>query len=180
MGELAKWNNFYVIVGSAAGALVGLQFVVLAVLAERPRRASAEAGAAFATPNIVHFVAVLLISAVLLAPWEALGAIAAALGIMGTSGIVYEGIIARRMRTQKAYKPVFEDWAFHFWLPTAAYAILAASAFAAGPATRAALFAVGGVALLLLLIGIHNAWDAVTWHVFENLAKESPSERKDG
>jgi hypothetical protein len=170
MGELAKWDSFYVIVGSAAGALVGLQFVVLALLAERPRRASAEAGAAFATPNIVHFVAVLLLSAVLRAPFEAIAAIAILLGAMGVAGMLYEALIAKRMKTQTAYKPVFEDWAFHFWLPAAAYGILAASAFEAGRSTRVALFAVGGASLLLLLVGIHNAWDAVTWHVFQNLA----------
>jgi len=29
-----------------------------------------------------------------------------------------------------------------------------------------ALFGIGAAALLLLFIGIHNAWDAVTYHVF--------------
>ncbi len=36
MPELAKWDNFYVIVGSAAGALIGLQFVVLTLIADKP------------------------------------------------------------------------------------------------------------------------------------------------
>lgn len=36
MSELARWGSFYVIVGSAAGALIGLQFVVLTLIAERP------------------------------------------------------------------------------------------------------------------------------------------------
>jgi hypothetical protein len=59
-----------VIVGSAAGALIGLQFVVVTLLvAERPARRVAEAGAAFATPTIVHFGTALLLSAVLMVPW---------------------------------------------------------------------------------------------------------------
>ena len=29
MSEYAEWESFYVIVGAAAGALIGLQFVVL-------------------------------------------------------------------------------------------------------------------------------------------------------
>jgi hypothetical protein len=33
----------------------------------------------------------------------------------------------------------------------------------------AALFAVAASALLLLFIGIHNAWDAVSYHVFINM-----------
>jgi hypothetical protein len=58
-----------VIVGSAAGALIGLQFVVMTLIAERPPLRAAEAGAAFATPTIVHFGAALLLSALLRAPW---------------------------------------------------------------------------------------------------------------
>jgi hypothetical protein len=70
MSELAKWDNFYLIVGSAAaGALIGLQFVVVTLIAERPARRVAEAGAAFATPTIVHFATALLLSAVLMVPW---------------------------------------------------------------------------------------------------------------
>jgi len=33
MSELTDWNGFYSIFGSAAGALIGLQFVVLALIA---------------------------------------------------------------------------------------------------------------------------------------------------
>jgi hypothetical protein len=67
---------------------------------------------------------------------------------------------------QTAYRPVFEDWLFHVLLPLAAYSMLAGSAFAAYSHTRPALFLVGAAALLLLFVGIHNAWDAVTYHVF--------------
>jgi hypothetical protein len=43
---------------------------------------------------------------------------------------------------------------------------LAASAFAGRSHVHGALLAVASAALLLLFIGIHNAWDAVTYHVF--------------
>ena len=33
MAELAGWDSLYVIVGSAAGALIGLQFVVMTLVA---------------------------------------------------------------------------------------------------------------------------------------------------
>jgi hypothetical protein len=69
MHELAEWDSFYVIVGSAAGALIGLQFVVMTLIAERPPLRAADAGAAFATPTIVHFGVALLLSALLRAPW---------------------------------------------------------------------------------------------------------------
>jgi hypothetical protein len=63
MTALAGWENFYVFVGSSAGALIGRQFVVMALVADMPRtRAQAQAGHAFATPAIVHFGAVLMLS----------------------------------------------------------------------------------------------------------------------
>ena len=70
MSELAEWESFYIIVGAAAGALIGLQFVVMTLIAERPPRHAAEAGAAFASPTVVHFGAALLLSAFLRAPWQ--------------------------------------------------------------------------------------------------------------
>ncbi len=168
MSEFAEWDSFYVIVGSAAGALIGLQFVVMTLVAERPPLRAAEAGAAFATPTIVHFGTALLLSAVLRAPWQAVTPVAALWGFVGLSGAIYTGIIARRMRVQTAYGPELEDWSCHVVLPLAAYAILALSAFAAPSHTREALFGVGAAALLLLFIGIHNAWDAVVYHVLVN------------
>lgn len=168
MTALSVWENFYVIIGSSAGALIGLQFVVLTLIANRPVGAgTAQAGHAFATPTIVHFGAVLLQAGILTAPWQEIAPAAVLWGLLGFSGIVYEIVVARRMRTQGVYKPVFEDWLFHVLLPLAAYTTLAVAAFEAGSHLRAALFAIGAAALLLLFVGIHNAWDGVTYHVFE-------------
>ena len=167
MNALAAWQNFYVIVGSSAGALIGLQFVVLSLIAARPVSSnSADAGHAFATPTIVHFGAVLGLSGILSAPWGGIGVVAVLLGLGGLSGIVYAGIVIRRMRMQAAYQPEFEDWLFHVLLPMAAYVTLAVSAFATRTHLHQALFGVGAAALVLLFVGIHNAWDAVTYHVF--------------
>ena len=172
MTSLSAWENFYVIVGSSPGALIGLQFVVLTLIAAMPRRAgTAQAGAAFSTPNVVHFGSVLLLAGILSAPWEAISPAAILWGVLGLSGIMYEIVVARRMRTQTVYMPVFEDWLFHVVLPLAAYTALAVAAFAAGSHLREALFAIGAAALLLLFVGIHNAWDAVTYHVFESKPK---------
>jgi hypothetical protein len=132
---------------------------------------TAQAGHAFATPNIVHFGAVLLLAGILTAPWQAITPAAVLWGLLGLSGIVYAAVVGSRMRRQAAYKPVFEDWLFHLLLPLAAYATLAVTAFAACSHLRGALFCVGAAALLLLFVGIHNAWDAVTYHIFESKPK---------
>jgi hypothetical protein len=169
---MAAWESFYVIVGSSAGALIGLQFVVLTLIAERPPLRMAEAGAAFSTPSVVHFGIVLLLSAIVSAPWTGIGTVAVIWGLVGLFGIVYSIVVARRLQKQNVYQPVFEDWLFHVLLPLAAYATLAVSAFVAWSNARPALFAVGAATLLLLFVGIHNAWDAVTYHIFVNRREE--------
>jgi hypothetical protein len=163
MPALAEWDSFYVIIGSAAGALIGLQFVVITLISERPRTAAA--GTAFSTPTIVHFSVVLLLSALLRAPWDTVAAVAAAWGLIGLAGVAYILLTAWRMRVQTSYKLDFEDWLFHVLLPLAAYAALAGTALAPAPHGKEILFAVGGAALLLLFSGIHNAWDAASYFV---------------
>ncbi|HTV53830.1 MAG TPA: hypothetical protein VMI06_02840 [Terriglobia bacterium] len=173
MTPLAGWENFYVIVGSSAGALIGLQFVVITLIADMPiGEGGAQASSAFATPTIVHFGAALLLAAILCVPWQGAASAAVLWGLLGLSGLVYEIIVTRRMRVQDIYTPEFEDWLFHALLPFAAYVTLAGSAYAARENVRGALFAVGAAALLLLFIGIHNAWDAVTYHVFVQRRRE--------
>ena len=167
MTVIEGWENFYVIVGSSAGALIGLQFVVITLIAARPiARGDVQAGGAFATPSVVHFGIVLLLSAIVSAPWDEVTIVAFLWGLVGLYGVVYVVVVARRMRIQSAYRPVFEDWLFHVLLPLAAYTVLVISAYAAQYYARPALFFVGTAVLVLLLIGIHNAWDAVTYQVF--------------
>jgi hypothetical protein len=179
MSELAKWDSFYVIVGSAAGALIGLQFVVLTLIAERPPEGAADAGAAFSSPTIVHFGTVLFLSAMLHAPWQTITIAADVWGFLGFGGVVYSVIVARRMQKQSVYTPIFEDWLFHVALPLAAYTILALSSFVAHPDTREALFGVGGAALLLLFTGIHNAWDSVSYHVLVHMPTTNAKQTRD-
>src|SRR5579864_1461440 len=107
MTALTGWENFYVIMGSSAGALIGLQFVVMTLIADMPAmRNQEQAGAAFATPTIVHFGVVLLLSALLSIPWSGITAAAILCGVVGVSGFVYQIIVIRRMRTQEIYAPV--------------------------------------------------------------------------
>ena len=174
MPELNDWDSFYVIIGSAAGALIGLQFVVMTLIAERPVRRMAEAGAAFSTPTIVHFSLVLLLSAVLRAPWHIVACVAGLWGLVGLGGVVYSAIVTRRMHKQDVYTPEFEDWLFHALLPLFSYLILALSALAALSHVRLALFAVAASVVLLLFIGIHNAWDAIFYHVATKAQRENP------
>jgi len=178
MTALAAWQNFYVIVGSSAGALIGLQFVVLSLIANRPTaQVDPQAGGAFATPTIIHFSTVLTLAGILSAPWDGVDAPRVLCGAVELTGVAYAAIVTGRMRRQTAYRPEFEDWLFHILLPFAAYLTLAVSAYAAGSHSHEALFCVGAAVLLLLFIGIHNAWGAVTYHVFFKKQEQQEGER---
>ncbi len=173
MSPLSGWENFYVIVGSSAGALIGLQFVVITLISDMPiTPGTAMAGEAFTTPTIVYFGTALFLSAIICAPWDGLGAVAVVWTVLGLVGIAYVIVVTRRVRRQSAYRPEFEDWLFHVALPFMAYAALAASGFSARSHERRALFGVAAVSLLLLFVGIHNAWDAVTYNVFVRKPKQ--------
>lgn len=173
MNPLSPWLTFYEIVGASAGALIGLQFVVMALVASLPHaRAMGPGGATFVTPTVIHFCAALLLSGVMTVPWGGaapfgtLPPVAVILGAVGLAGVVYSANIARRMRRTTVYRPEMEDWLFHAILPITGYATLLAAACTAPLFHRAAEFAVAAVSMLLLFIGIHNAWDIVTYHVF--------------
>jgi hypothetical protein len=178
MTALNAWDSFYVIVGSAAGALIGLQFVVMTLAAGRPLQPGlSDAGRAFATPTVAHFSACLLLAALVRVPWpETEDAIRAA-GATGVCGLLYMTWPVMRMRRQQQYQMDWEDRTFHILLPFAAYALLALPSVPGLMPLSWALFGVGAAALLLLFIGIHNAWDGVAYQVYvlRNKAKdESP------
>ena len=162
---LTEWESFYVIVGSSAGALTGLMFVVITLAADTDLPRTADTMNAFATPNVIHFVAVLLLSALLSAPWRRMQDPAHLVGATGLAGVIYVVVVARRMFRQKGYKPVLEDWIWHLVLPTIAYAALFIGAAGLSHDQHWATFLIGGVNLLLVCIGIRNAWDTVTYIV---------------
>jgi hypothetical protein len=57
--------------------------------------------------------------------------------------------------------------------------MLSFSSFAASSHPHDALFAVGGAALLLLFIDIHNAWDNVAYHVLVSIAGAKSERHRD-
>jgi hypothetical protein len=179
---LALWEAFYVIIGTSAAALTGLQFVVIALISEHRRESAAAAMATFATPTVVHFGAVLLLSAILSAPWPSLTLAHVLVVLVGVAGVVLAVVTMLRARQQAAYVPVLEDWIWHGILPLASYATLVAAALMMVHSPEVALFLCGGSSVLLVFIGIHNAWDTATYLVATNEsanAAPAPAQRFD-
>jgi hypothetical protein len=160
---LKEWTDFYVIVGSSAGALTGLQFVVIALISETEGNRSMLEIRAFGTPTIVHFCMVLLVSGIISAPWQATSTAAWCLGICGAAGVAYSLNVIGHARKQSGYDPDREDWFWYTALPLLAYATLLVAAIAMTSHPAAGLFVLAAAALTLLFNGIHNSWDTVTF-----------------
>ena len=167
---LVGWQSYYVIIGSSGAALTGLQFVVMALMAESPMVTTAgEAGvAAFGSPNIVHFCAALLLSAMLSAPWPNGTHVATAMDVAGAAGMVYALNVVRRALRQDAYKMVPEDWLWHLILPFVAYTTYFVAGLMLPSRPVEALFIAAAAPAALLYIGIHNAWDTITYTVLKH------------
>lgn len=174
---LSAWESFYVIVGSSGGGLIGLQFVVLTLIAERQGRTNPETLSAFGTPTVVHLAGALLISAVMSAPWPSIAALAVTIGMAGLIGLAYSVRVVLRAQRQTGYVPVVSDWVWYAALPSVTYGSLAISSVLFDTAPDAAPFVVAASSLTLLLIGIHNAWDTVT-HILVGAPEPDRKQRK--
>jgi len=161
---LAPWANFYVMVGSAAAGLTGLMFVVITLVMNTERTKRAPDGiSVFSTPTVVHFGAVLLVAAILGAPWKVLLHPAILLALVGLGGIIYQARIIHRTTKLEFYDPDAEDWTWHSILPFVSYIVTFAGSLFLAQHPIEALFAFAGSSVLLIFVGIHNAWDIVTY-----------------
>jgi hypothetical protein len=173
---LAIWESFYVIVGSSAAALTGLQFIVVAFIADRRAHISPRTLSAFATPAIIHYSVVLFVAAALSAPWLRVTMVIAPLAAVGVFGFAFTGRVVHKMRSPREYEPVLEDWVWHAVLPLLAYGALFVPALILNLETTISLFVIAGASLLLLYIGIHAAWDTVTYIATE---QDQPARRSE-
>jgi hypothetical protein len=174
---LAGWENFYVIVGSAAGGLTGLTFVLIALVRDvlhRDAKGQRPTGlGAFVTPTIVHFSGILALAAFLSMPHQRVASLSIGFAVAGVAGVAYGGFIAANMPRHGArYVPVLEDWLWNVILPTIAYGCFALMAALIWTRPNETLYGVAVLSLLLLFIGIRNAWDIAVWMSFYARAED--------
>ena len=165
---LAGWDNFYVIIGSSAGGLTGLTFVVIALIRESGQGVKPTGLGAFVTPTIVHLCGVLALAAFMSMPHQNGTTLSIGLAIGGLAGVIYGCLIGISMYRigigATRYVPVREDWIWNVVVPTLAYAALVGmAALIWDRLTRQALYGVAVLALALLFISIRNAWDLAVW-----------------
>jgi hypothetical protein len=178
-GELlGGWDSFYVMVGSSAAALTGLMFVVITLVSDSKRAATEDGISTFSTPTVVHFCIALFTAAFMSAPFRSLVPIAILAGLTGIGGLIHVYRIARKTSALETYEPDAEDWWCYVLLPTVAYATLVIGALFMQAAPALALYAPAAAVTLLIFVGIHNAWDVVTFLALGRVeALPEPSDR---
>jgi hypothetical protein len=152
------WHDFYILVGSASGALIGLMFVVVTLTSNLDRDQALKGASHFMTPTVTEFTAVLLIAAVAAAPLDA---------DVQHEALLVLALILLAWTLFNVWRMFFRPlgghpthWTDPWWYavaPAGAYLALTLASLAGSP------LGVGAVAVAVLLLGIRNAWDLITW-----------------
>ena len=159
------WDNFYYLIGSAAAGLIGLLFVVATLTGAGDHPQSQRGIRLYMTPNIIHFTGVLTMSAAALAPGldpPTLALIVRIVALLGLAFAVQACVGIARPRKGMT-RPHWSDVWLYGVAPTVVYASLAGATAAFGTRSAWTAYTVAGLLLALLLLGIRNAWDLVTW-----------------
>ncbi len=161
----AGWQNFYLLVGTAATTLVGLMFVAVTFGASRIERVERpEIMRAFLDPTLSHFVQVLVTACLLLIPTmtaRLFGALLVAVALFRLASLVR--VHGRMKEAQRANNDLeLSDWISGVVLPLGEHLGLGASGalFAVG---RPAFAGLALVTMLVLLTGVYGAWELIVW-----------------
>jgi len=165
---LQHWHEFYFLLGTSAAALTGLMAVVISInpetIAQRPKSGVR----AFVTPTMVFFTTAFVVSGLLLAPEVPVRSLAVLLAVTGIAGVAY--LLWTRghhyyVHGMDGQPPNLdsEDWIFFIGLPYLSYLLLVAAAVGIWQHAGFGAPTLAIATMLLLVIGIHNAWDLVIW-----------------
>lgn len=175
-----EWSTFYTMTGASSATLTGLMFVVIGmVMQSSPERGSETGIHVFSTPTVVHFGSALLVSALLVAPWQNLHVPFAIIGAAGIAGAIYMTRLITRTRRLEEYRADVEDWIWYNVLPLTAYVLLAAGGFTIFGTLHTAMYFVAADVLLLIFIAMRNSWDIVTFLAVREAKdrQEAPQDR---
>jgi hypothetical protein len=160
----AGWDSFYLMIGGAAGALIGLMFVVATLTGNRSREQSLQGSALYMTPTVFGLAAVLMMSALTAVPGLTGAVMGTVLMVVAILGALHGATVCWRLMGGGA--PATPHWTDHWTYgvaPTMAYLVLGGVGWAFFSGKPWAADALAAVLLGGLMLSIRNAWDLVTW-----------------
>ena len=158
------WENFYLIVGPSAGALIGLMFVVVTLTAGRDSQQTEAGKHLYTSPIVWHLAVVLMLSGAAVAPGVSprlFGFVSLALSLAGFAIGCRSafGIWRRKMTGADSF---FDMWWYGI-IPAMVYAGLAVAALGLFTGQAWAPSAIAAALMALLIVSIHAEWDLVTY-----------------
>jgi hypothetical protein len=159
------WQNFYLLVGTAAATLVGLMFVAVTFGASLVTEQTSASARAFLDPTFTHFVQILLTACLIAIPTMGptlLGVLLLLISALRIASLVR--VYGHMKQAQRTHNDIeLSDWLMGIALPLLCYLLLGATgvAFLAGYAV--AFDALAIVTVALLLNGVFGAWELLVW-----------------
>jgi hypothetical protein len=158
------WGEFYLLAGSAAAVLIGLIFVVVTLMSDRPRSSVLSGSRLYMGPVVLLVTFVLVLSATALIPGISPTEFAMVSGVVAIWGLVRGVVSTQGIRALSgADTPHWTDIWFYGAIPTALYLLLAVVALAVWQEWPWAAKGAAAVITAGLLLCIRNEWDLVTW-----------------
>jgi hypothetical protein len=159
------WDNYFILMGTAAGSLVGLLFVVITLTTGHDRERVTRGQSLYMTPTAINFGSVLTVSAIVLVPKLPTTVDAALTALVAIWGVINAvrsalGILALRRSDDPPHWTDF--WAYGTG-PAFAYFGLLGVAVALWTAAPWSVYALAALLLVLMLTALRNAWDLITW-----------------
>ena len=163
---LHDWQGFYALLGSAAATLTGLMFVAASLGARLINDEADPKVRTFLTPTVIYFSLVLLLSALMNVPTQTPTALTAQFATVGLVGTGYSLSHLSRLRDfHRAGSLRAQSWVWNLVLPLLGALWLVGGALSLRGSIAGALNAVAVGALLLVMVALHNAWEATLYLV---------------
>ncbi|MBZ9750012.1 hypothetical protein K7W42_03950 [Deinococcus sp. HMF7604] len=160
-----EWETFYLLTGTAGATLAGLMFVAVTVGERATDRQRLPILRMHSDPALLAFVLNLVLSAALLIPSLTREWLGTLLLSAGGLGLVYLTVVLRHLHRRVQMRGWdLADWLWYAAAPIGACVLLLWSGtLTLSRHSHAALNLTGLTALVLLVMGIRNAWDLVTF-----------------
>jgi hypothetical protein len=160
------WDGFYLIVGSAGGALIGIMFLIVTLTAGFDKALVERGSRVYMTPIVFHFSAILVISALTAVPGLDAHQLGVAFAILALIGFGYSVETTVRMHAPDwSMPPDLSDKWFYGYLPSFTYVAIGVGAAEIWIDKASAPYLIGGAMLAQLLVGIRNTWDLATYMI---------------
>lgn len=155
------WENFFLMVGGAAAVLIGLIFVVISLMQDRPRSQVLAGSKLYMGPIVLGVSFVLALSAAALTPAIGRCEFAGITGTIALWGLARAIISTAGIRSLKSVH--WTDVWFYGLIPMLIYLALGFVALAFWKEWSWAYDGLAVVLTLALLLAIRNEWDLITW-----------------